>query len=347
MTTATPAAADRVRRDYRRGRLTDWQRDRLDAGGPVPTIGPYRLLAPLGARTFAATGDRGRPVALTDCGPADSESLRRLCRVPLRHPAVLAPPEVLTADDRTWAVAPRAAGPTLAEAVAARGRWEPADAARLARTLAAGLAAAEGAGVIHGQVDARNVRLSPRGPVLVGCGTAPLLAPLDGDRRRGGWAEVTDGPPAFGTEHDLRAYAATVWGVLCGRPPFLLAPPRLGTVDAARPAVPPVRDVAPDTPDELAMVLDALLCGTGNSPASFAEVARLLTPSRPRSSPIRTAAWLAACGATGAGILGAASAPVPDAAPAPAPSAAVRDAEPAAEPGVAAVRRVAVPGGGG
>ena len=343
---AAPAAADaRARRDYRRGRLTDWQRDRIDAGGDLPRVGEFRPLARLGPRTLAAVDPHGRPVVLKDCGDGEVDPLEHLTGVSLRHAAVVKPSKYFLHDGVTWAVAPRVAGPTLAGAVAARGRWEPADGLRLARTLAAGLAAAEAAGLIHGGVHAGNVRLTRSGPVLVDAGLAPLLPPRDGTAGRGGWAEPTDGPPAFSTAADLRAFAATVWGVLAGRPPFLLAAPRLGTVDAARPAVPPVRDLAPDTPDRLANLLDGLLGGVGDPPASFAEVVRRLAPPRPRASPVRTGAWLIACGFAGAGILGAAGAPgpVPGEPPEPAEVAVPPEsvAEPVAPP---AVRRVAIPG---
>ena len=349
MPAAPPAADLRRRRDYARGRLTDWQRDRLEMTGELPTVGPFRLLAKVGSRTFAAADARGRAVLLKDSGAADAEELRHIARVTVRSRAFVTAGELFAADGSTWAVSPRTVGPTLAEVVAARGRWEAAEGLRLARTLAGGLAAAEGAGLIHGEVHARNVRLTPGGPVLVDGGLAPLLTPADGDRSRGGWAEVPDGPAEFSTAADLRAFAATVWGTLCGRPPFLLTPPRLGTVDAARPAVPPVRDLAPDAPGTLADLLDSLMCGVGDPPASFAEVADRLTPPRPRASPIRSAAWVVACGAAGAGILGAAR--VPDPVPveggfvAPAePRAAA--SEPASPPAAPAVRRVAVPGSG-
>ena len=347
---AAPSAADlRHRKAYARGRLTDWQRDRLDACDELPTVGPHRLLARIGPRTFAAADAAGRAVVLKDCGDADGDHLAHLARLTVRHPAFVTPREIVEEDGSLWAVSPRVAGPTLAETVAACGRWEPADAANLARTLAGGLAAAEAAGALHGEIHARNVRLTNTGPVLVDGGLAPLLDPAEGDRSRSGWAEVPDGPAEFSTAADLRAFAATVWGVLAGRPPFLLVPPRLGTVDASRPAAPPVRDLAPDTPEPLADLLNSLLCGVGEPPESFAEVVRRLTPPRPRASPVRTAAWLIACGVAGAGILGAAR--VPDG-----PSrvgAADSDAKPQAAsvdapvvPAAPPVRRVAVPESG-
>ena len=349
MPAAPPAADLRHRRDYLRGRLTDWQRDRLDAGEELPAVGPQRLLARLGPRTFAAIDGRGGAVVLKNCGDANRDHLAHLARMTVRHPAFVAPRGIIEADDSTWAVSLKVGGPTLAEIIAARGRWEPADAVTLARTLAAGLAAAEAAGVLHGEIHARNVRLTGAGPALVDGGLAPLLDSVDGDRSRGGWAELPDGPAEFSTAADLRAFAATVWGVLAGRPPFLLTPPRLGTVDASRPAVPPIRGLAPDTPEPLADLLDSLLCGGGEPPASFSEVVRRLTPPRPKASPVRSAAWLLACGVAGAGILGAASVPDGLAREATFSSDAkprAVSAEASAAPAAPPVRRVAVPGSG-
>ena len=343
-------AAELVRLDglHARGLISEWQRDRLDAeDADSLTVGPHRPTARLGPRTLFAAANRGPAVVLKECGEADHEHLRHLVRVTVRHPAFVKPRELIEAGDRLWLVSPHAAGPTLADRLIARGRLEPAAALRLARALAAGLAAAEAAGLLHGEIHAGNVRLAPAGPALVDGGVAPLLPPPAWDPGRGGWAAAPTGPAAYDTATDLSAFGATLWGALAGRPPFLLAPPRFGTVHAHRPPLPPVADLAPETLSVLAELVDSLT-GHAEPPGSFAEVADRLKPPRVRSSPVRSAAWLVACGAAGAGILGAASVdPVPPRrSSAPAKPQAAITVEPSVAPDsspVPRVRRVAVP----
>ena len=296
------------------GDLTDAQLAALaDGRDDDLRIGPHRVRGSLGPRTLSAGGPAG-PVTLKDCGPAKDEAngehLARLAAVPPPHPSIRLPNAVIVHDGRRWAVSERTDAPTLADRLAARGRFAPDAGLNLARRLAAGLAAAEAAGVIHGEIHARNVRLSDRGPVLVDAGLAPLLPARTGDPGRGGWAETPDGPPAFGTAEDLAAFGATVWGALTGRPPFLLAARRFGTVGRDAPPLPPVADLAPDTSQVLADLLDALT-GHAEPVGSFAEVADRLKPPRVKTSPVRSAAWAVACGVVGAGIVGAASAPDP------------------------------------
>ncbi|MFH5804111.1 hypothetical protein [Alienimonas sp. DA493] len=347
------------------GALTDYQIAALTDGRDADLrVGGRLVTGSLGPRTRTATGPAG-PAVLKRCGDR-TEALERLTQTKVPHPAVVVPHAVAGGGEgeAVWAVAAPAAGGTLAARLAARGRFTGEEALALARTLAGGLAAAEAAGVIHGEIHAHNVRLGPAGPVLVDCGLAPLLPPRTADRSRGGWAEPTEGPPSFGTDEDLRAFAALLWGALTGRPPFLLAPRRFGTVGIGGPPLAPIGELAPDAPAPLAELIDALTghpsfgsSGAG-APGSFAEVVERLRPVRPPFSPVRTAGWATACGFALAGIVGAAGAPDPvpaeppsgTAPPAvsPAPIVTTEPTESAAPPPseiapVPAVRRVAVP----
>ncbi|QDT17246.1 serine/threonine-protein kinase [Alienimonas californiensis] len=348
------------------GALTDYQVAALIEGRDAELrVGEFVVAGSLGARTRTAVGAAG-PAVLKRCG-VRTEALDHLGRVAVPHAAIVVPHAVTGGAGEgqwVWTLSAPAAGGTLAARLSARGRFTGEEALALARTLAGGLAAAEAAGLIHGEIHAKNVRLGPAGPVLVDCGLAPLLPPRTagdgaGDVSRGGWAEPTDGPPTFGTDEDLRAFAALLWGALTGRPPFLLAPRRFGTVGLGGPPLPPVGDLAPDAPAPLVDLIDRLLghlsadARWDGPPASFAEVVERLRPVRPAFSPVRTAGWATACGFALAGIVGAASVPDPAASPsgpadAPAPIVTTEPAESTAPPSpeidaVPPVRRVAVP----
>ncbi|MEM9700883.1 MAG: hypothetical protein AAF907_00400 [Planctomycetota bacterium] len=331
------------------GELTDYQAAALSAGRDAELrVGPYLIAETLGPRTRLAFGPAGASV-LVACGEC-SEALSQVCRTAVSHPAVQAPEEVIASDAGCWVRSLHVGGPTLAERLAARGRMEGEEAWRLARRLAVGLASAEAAGLIHGEIHAANVRLPPAGAVLVNCGVAPLLPPRSGDTGRGGWVEPPSGPPTFGTDADLAAFGALLWGALAGRPPFLFAPRRFGTVDARELPLGPIGDLAPDTPEPLANLVDAL---NGHRPerrpASFAEVAAALRPAKKPISPLRTAGWAVACGAVLAGFVGAAAGPAEQgetAASAPKRPAATESPvviEEVLEQPAPAVRRVAVP----
>ena len=333
------------------GDLTEYQLAALAAGRDKSLrIGPFSATGAPGFRTRTAMGTAG-PAALKACGPR-TEHLEHLCRVDPGRPAIVAPRALVEDGAQCWVRSRLVGGPTLAARVAARGRFEPAEALRLARTLAGGLAAAEAAGLIHGEIHAHNVRLSPAGPALVDCGVAPLLPPRSAETTRGGWAEPVAGPPSFGTEADLRAFAMTLWGALAGRPPFLLAPRRFGTVGVDGPDLPPIAEVAPETPAALAELIDALVGHRPDAaPASFAEVVERLKPTRAPVSPVRSGAWAIACGFALAGIVGAGGLEVEEPVRLPAKPQAVAEevvSEPIAQPAppavpVPAVRRVAVP----
>ncbi|NNJ26042.1 hypothetical protein [Alienimonas chondri] len=349
------------------GDLTDHQATAFLEGRDADLrVGPLAITGSLGARTCTASGPTGAAV-LKRCGER-TDPLDHLCRVVVSHPAIVVPDAVVVQTageeqgERIWVRSAPVSGPTLADRIAARGRYDGPEAYTLARRLASGLAAAEAAGLIHGEIHAHNVRLSPGGPVLVDCGLAPLLPPRSGDATRGGWVEAESGPVEFGTEADLRAFAGLMWGVLTGRPPYLFAPRRFGTVHAAAPLLPSITELAPDTPEPLASLIDALLGHRPEAaPISFAEAADRLRPVRPPVSPVRTAGWAIACGALLAGIVGAANGPAtPTDAPAstaetievdaadpepPLPTATVEPTPPQIAP-APAVRRVAVPGDG-
>ncbi len=110
-------------------------------------------------------------------------------------------------------------GATLREAMG-QGPMPRSDAARIARTLGAALAALHGAGLVHGDVKPDNVMLAAGGPKLLdlGFGAPPgagLLDPSPGFTP----PEVLEGAPAspLGDQFSL---AATLYATVTGKPPF-------------------------------------------------------------------------------------------------------------------------------
>jgi serine/threonine protein kinase len=118
---------------------------------------------------------------------------------------------------------------TLAEHVHRHGPLPPAEAARVAVQLAAALAAAHRLEVVHRDVHPANVLVSDHGgALLAGFGSsdeepAGELVARDPATVQFTAPEVLDGDPA-GPAADLYAWAATVYHLLTGRPPFPAQP---------------------------------------------------------------------------------------------------------------------------
>ena len=139
---------------------------------PVPEeIGPYRVVRRLGAggmgEVYEGYDDRlDRPVALKRIrreadGLASRARFRHEARAVARlsHPSIVQVHDWVEADDGDWIVMERVDGRSLREILAA-GPLEPEPAARLARDVAAGLAAAHSAGIVHRDLKAGNVMVT-------------------------------------------------------------------------------------------------------------------------------------------------------------------------------------------
>ena len=121
-----------------------------------------------------------------------------------------------------------AEGPTLARVLAVQRFLAPAGALRLARHLAAGLAAIHGTSIPHGDLRPETVVLSPRGNArIIGLGVAPLLPPPGTDPD----VDRVFGSPRFLAPERVRgerpSAAADVWAagallveVFTGRPVY-------------------------------------------------------------------------------------------------------------------------------
>ena len=162
-------------------------------------------------------------------------------------------------------------GESLADRVRDRGPLPPADAVPILRAVAWALAYAHARGVIHRDVKPENILLerSTRRTLVTDFGIAHHAAVGDDSAR------LTQDGHVLGTAHymspeqvsgqtldgrsDLYALGVVAYEVLSGKPPFAGLP--MGAVlvaHATRPA-PPLRDVAPNVPAALALVVDRCL----------------------------------------------------------------------------------------
>lgn len=209
---------------------------RLASAHRTRVAGPYRLLEPIGAggfgEVFRAWDTRLARFVAVKLIPAPAVvEARRLARV--RHPNVVTVHGVEAVGDRVAIAMELVEGRTLADLVATEGPLAVAEAVRVGLALARALAAVHAAGLVHGDVSARNVLCEgarvvvadfglsrPIGSTLAGGGTQPYLAP----------ERLVGGPPTVAS--DLWAAAALLFHLLTGR--F----PRDGPLTALRPGLP-------------------------------------------------------------------------------------------------------------
>ena len=284
--------------------------DPLTAALPV-AVGPYRVDGLLGAGGMgvvyrAVDPALGRPVAVKVLRPevaARPGAAARFAREG-RALAALAGDHVV----RVYAVGEDAGRPYLAmerldgETLAARldrGRLPVAEAVRVGREVAAGLAAVHAAGIVHRDVKPGNVWLdrATGRAVLLDFGLA--LAPDRGESLT--LAGGVLGTPAYmapeqargepvGPRADLFSLGAVLYHALAGRPPFP-GPTPAAVLTAVAVAIPPrLRRVNPAVPPALDALVARLLCKRpAGRPGSAEAVARELAAGGGRG---RRPAWL-------------------------------------------------------
>ncbi len=192
---------------------------------------------------------------------------------------------------QAWIVLELVPGPSVEGALRA-GRPAPARALELAEHVARALAAAAAAGVVHRDVKPANVLLHPSGAAKLtdfgiakdfagtvrsltlsgmGLGTLAYMAP-----------EAIDGAKHVTPAADLYSLGAMLFELLAGRPPFVVRSPEQ-LVQAAQQPAPPLEQLVPGCPPDLAALVAALLAKEAwDRPASAAEVAERLAALRAR-----------------------------------------------------------------
>ena len=213
------------------------------------------------------------------------ERFRREARMAARlsHAAVVQVHDLVLDGSGDAIVMEYVRGETLAERMA-QGPLAALDAVRLAREIAEGLAAAHAAGLIHRDLKAENVIVTPQGHAkILDFGLArPVLGDDDHLTHHGaviGTSHAMSPEQAGGEElderSDLFSLGVLLRHMLTGRPPFL-AENSLGTLKRVlTEQPPPLASVRPDLPAALASLADGLLAKNRDErPRSAEQVAR-------------------------------------------------------------------------
>ena len=196
---------------------------------PGTRLGPYEILAPLGAggmgEVYRARDTRlGRDVAmkiLPEEVAADAGRMGRFEReahllAALNHPNIAAIYGLEDSGLRRALVMELVEGPTLQERLA-RGRLPVAEALPLARQIAEGLEYAHEHGIVHRDLKPANVKVTPEGKVkLLDFGLAKALA-LPEASPGGSGGGITQSP----TLTTPATFAATQAGVILGTAAYM------------------------------------------------------------------------------------------------------------------------------
>jgi serine/threonine-protein kinase len=271
-------------------------------------VGPYRLARRLGqggmGEVFLAWDERlGRRVALKrirreEPTAEDRERLRREASAAARlsHPAVVRIYDLVEDATGDALVFEYVEGRTLRELLT-EVLPAPALAARLAREIAEGLAAAHAGGLVHRDLKAENVMVTPDGHAkILDFGIAKAVA-LGGEGEtltlQGavlGTLHAMSPEQARGGEVDARSdlfsLGVLLYELLTGLSPFRGGdlPDTLQRVAGHRP--PPVREIRPEIPRALSDLVDRLLAKRPEErPGSAGEVARELAALSPGDLP--------------------------------------------------------------
>lgn len=270
-------------------------------------IGAYRLVRRLGSggmgEVFLAWDDRlERPVAAKrvrpdkEKGSTRRERFRREARAAARlsHPNVVQVFD-LVEEDGDWIVMEYVQGRSLAEILRDQGPLPAGAAVDLARQVAEGLAAAHAQGLVHRDLKAENVMVTPSGQAkILDFGLARPLETGTGETLTdeglvmGTWRSMSPEQAAGGTadaRSDLFSLGVLLYEMLAGRSPFLGRTPveTLRNVAGASPE--PLSQLQP----ELIRLVESLLeKDPGRRPQSAERVAQDLRALAERSP---TSVW--------------------------------------------------------
>lgn len=289
----------------RSGRITLFQAKHLDVGeydrlevGPcvlVDRLGPQRT----GSTFVARHRDSSETCVLKriEATPDEFDGvLRRLRDLVARGnragadgaagrlAGVVVPERCLDHEGSIVCLAPWIDGPGLDELLVRRGRMPAAVVLSIARQLAEGLAGLERRGFVHGDLRAANVRVDRSGRAhAVDAGIGPAIAASlvvredRPDRFDGTAPELIGTGRIVDTASDVYAFGCLLWMLLAGRPPFPTGAVLSKLASHRNRDLPPIEDVAPDTPR---LLVDVISRTTARSldlrPGSFEPVSAAL-----------------------------------------------------------------------
>ncbi|HYO14684.1 MAG TPA: protein kinase, partial [Thermoanaerobaculia bacterium] len=286
---------------------------RLDETARPERVGPYRLTEPIGrggmGTVWRAWDERlKRQVAIKHIR-ADTRltALRqRLWReaqaaARLNHPAIVHIYDLVEDPAGDWIVMELVEGKTLRDLVEEQGPLPFARAIRLGLDIAAGLAEAHSRGVLHRDLKASNVMVTPSGQAkILDFGLAKQLP--GGEEGEDQEASISVPGTIIGTSYamspeqalgqaldarsDLFSLGSLLYEILTGEPPFRAAnpPASLALILSHRP--PSLEEVRPGVPRELSALINGLLEKDRRfRPQSAREVAEALAGLTGASAP--------------------------------------------------------------
>jgi hypothetical protein len=256
-------------------------------GQSAPKVPGYLLDALLGVGGFgevwrARRTRDGEPVAIKLLPTPDADQLAAVhaeaaVLAALEHPHLIRLREVVRCPGALALVLDLAGGGSLAALLAARGRLTPGEAVTALAPVAAALAYAHNAGVVHGDVSAANVLFTAIGlPLLADLGVARLAGDVSLARSTPAYVEPTVAAGGLPTAPaDVFMLGGVALHALTGSPPW---PGPAGGDPLVAAAAGELGDVgarlrAADVPDEVAAVVLRALAPNPNRRATAAEFA--------------------------------------------------------------------------
>jgi serine/threonine-protein kinase len=234
--------------------------------------------------------------------PRFAQRFRReaLAAAGLSHPAVASVYDYGENGGPPFIVMELVDGETLSDRIRREGRLPPEEGVRIATSVAAALQAAHDAGLVHRDVKPGNIMLTTSGEVRVlDFGIAAAAgAPLTTTGAVLGTATYLSPEQARGEPvtpvSDVYSLGVTLYEMLTGRPPFVAEHPVGIAAQHLDQPPPPVRDVAPEVPSQIADATEAALAkDPAARPASAAAFAAMLAgrvapPTAVRAGPEST-----------------------------------------------------------
>ncbi|HEX4899425.1 MAG TPA: serine/threonine-protein kinase, partial [Pyrinomonadaceae bacterium] len=191
-------------------------------------------------------------------------------------------------DGRHFIIMEFVEGKTLSQALARETRFSPEQAVKIAVQICEVLEEAHQLGIIHRDLKPSNIMLNERGVRVLDFGVAKVLVTADTTATHAttGSGQIV-GTPRYmspeqclgqrvGARSDLYSLGVVLYEMLAGRPPFVDVLPSAVLVKQAIAPPPPLPQLRPDIPRQLALVVHSLLAKRPEDRPRTAAAARLL-----------------------------------------------------------------------
>jgi hypothetical protein len=191
-------------------------------------------------------------------------------------------------DGRHFIIMEFVEGTTLSQALARETRFSPEQAVKIAVQICEVLEEAHQLGIIHRDLKPSNIMLNERGVRVLDFGVAKVLVTADTTATHAttGSGQIV-GTPRYmspeqclgqrvGARSDLYSLGVVLYEMLAGRPPFVDVLPSAVLVKQAIAPPPPLPQLRPDIPRQLALVVHSLLAKRPEDRPRTAAAARLL-----------------------------------------------------------------------